>query len=342
MTYAVQASPFTLEGQKADVYFAGKPTWAWARDRLGSVVGGGKDYFPYGDEIGAATAGNVEKFGSYYRDATTGLDYADQRYFTSLSGRFLTADPIGSGLNQFAYVAGDPVNGNDPSGLSVCWVNQWLKEGDSPWMVFMKCRSDDASQNWGEWGSANGWSPTDMFSNAVLSSDYERTIGVQLDNTAAEGILAQIRYDFVNAVDTNSLSSTCTNAIGLVRQLPLPDEPIGASVSAQSLANTLRSYNLVPVEASSPFLNADGPANAVHNGDGRTIYFNSRYVQSNSWARNFGLLTHELLHAVTGGFSDTSLQRMLFPGDPSMVGASSSNITVFFTVRCGTGLQEKL
>ena len=57
---------------------------------------------------------------TYYRDQTTGLDYADQRYFAGLSGRFLTADPAGSGMNWYAYVGGDPVNFNDPEGLIPC------------------------------------------------------------------------------------------------------------------------------------------------------------------------------------------------------------------------------
>jgi hypothetical protein len=53
------------------------------------------------------------------------LDYADHRYYSSSLGRFLTADPTQDSvdltnpqsLNAFAYVLGDPVNVNDPSGL---------------------------------------------------------------------------------------------------------------------------------------------------------------------------------------------------------------------------------
>jgi RHS repeat-associated protein len=102
------------------------------QDRLGSVVARGnvkRDYFPYGDEIGGATAGNVDKFGTYMRDQTTGLDYADQRYYAgSMSGRFLTADPSGDNWrsqepkswNMYSYVDGDPINFVDPNGLATC------------------------------------------------------------------------------------------------------------------------------------------------------------------------------------------------------------------------------
>jgi RHS repeat-associated protein len=113
-----------------------------AMDRLGSVrwrrnldtgVTATFDYWPYGQEKPQATAQEREKFGTYYRDAT-GLDYADQRYYASTSGRFLTADPYeGSGRvedpqswNRYAYVEGDPVNRRDPSGLYMAW---W----EEPW-----------------------------------------------------------------------------------------------------------------------------------------------------------------------------------------------------------------
>jgi RHS repeat-associated protein len=67
-------------------------------DRLGSVVATGlnaaftrRRYFPYGEEQ-VTTASDTEKFGTYYRDQRTNLDYADQRYYSSVYGRFLTPD----------------------------------------------------------------------------------------------------------------------------------------------------------------------------------------------------------------------------------------------------------
>jgi len=112
ITYTVPASPFALISPSENVYFGGRLIRAngisVVHDRLGSVVARGcadcatvtkHDYLPYGEEMGGSTAGNVDKFGTYHRDATTGLDYADQRYFAGLSGRFLTADPAGSGAN---------------------------------------------------------------------------------------------------------------------------------------------------------------------------------------------------------------------------------------------------
>src|SRR5277367_7087252 len=89
-------------------------------DRLGSI---GK-YYPYGQEKPSATTNGTEKFTGYFRDAETGLDYADQRYHDPGEGRFRTPDPFSGSMdpknpgswNRYAYVSGDPVNGTDPTG----------------------------------------------------------------------------------------------------------------------------------------------------------------------------------------------------------------------------------
>ncbi|MCW5980890.1 MAG: hypothetical protein KIT09_22605 [Bryobacteraceae bacterium] len=59
-------------------------------------VGGstGLRYFPYGEERGGTTAQERDKFGTYFRDGVTNLDYAQQRYYSSTAGRFLSADPL--------------------------------------------------------------------------------------------------------------------------------------------------------------------------------------------------------------------------------------------------------
>ena len=62
-------------------------------------------------------------------DASTGLDYADQRYEQPGMGRFMSPDPYGGSAsgddpgswNRYAYVGGDPVNNTDPTGL-LLWV----------------------------------------------------------------------------------------------------------------------------------------------------------------------------------------------------------------------------
>ncbi len=134
--YGQQQPRLRMVVMRANLYFGGKliarlidgEGATIVTDRLGSVVMNSTQrlqYYPYGEEKPSATAQNMEKFGTYYRDATTGLDYADQRYFASQYGRFMTPDPYrGSAAtmtpqtwNRYVYTDSDPVNGTDPSGL---------------------------------------------------------------------------------------------------------------------------------------------------------------------------------------------------------------------------------
>jgi RHS repeat-associated protein len=80
--------------------------------------------------------GNAGSFG--YQEDATGLKLLGHRYYDSSLGRFITRDPIKDGRNWYAYCGNDPVNGVDPSGLSICSV------------------LDDAWVNFSEW-----WSGTD-------------------------------------------------------------------------------------------------------------------------------------------------------------------------------------
>jgi RHS repeat-associated protein len=64
-----------------------------------------------------------DKFATYRRDSTTGLDYANHRYYATQIARFTTTDKgIASpaspqSWNRYAYASNDPVNFYDPSGL---------------------------------------------------------------------------------------------------------------------------------------------------------------------------------------------------------------------------------
>jgi RHS repeat-associated protein len=80
-------------------------------------------YYPYGEER-TSTSDGREKFGTYFRDMV-GQDYADQRYYSSINGRFWTPDAGGIktatpsnplSWNRYAYTLGDPINFNDVAG----------------------------------------------------------------------------------------------------------------------------------------------------------------------------------------------------------------------------------
>jgi RHS repeat-associated protein len=113
-----------IAGNTTSGGFGGAPGDAtFYQDRVGTDRSGGARYRPYGEEI-TSTSNDRVKFGTYIRDSATGMDYADQRYYTSAYGRFSTPDPLmGSATprnpgswNRYAYTAGDPINRTDPTG----------------------------------------------------------------------------------------------------------------------------------------------------------------------------------------------------------------------------------
>jgi RHS repeat-associated protein len=106
-------------------------------DRLGSAKynqsnNQAQSFYPYGEDRGTVEPNDELKFATYTRDAATGLDYADQRYYASNFGRMMSPDPYLSNSrgpgdpksprtwNRYTYGGNDPINLNDPSGLWEC------------------------------------------------------------------------------------------------------------------------------------------------------------------------------------------------------------------------------
>ena len=91
--------------------------------------------YPYGEQDpGICTSTNTtpHKFTSYERDAESGLDNAQARYYGSSLGRFMSPDPSGilmvgagnpQGLNLYSYVQDNPINATDPDGLDCVYIN---------------------------------------------------------------------------------------------------------------------------------------------------------------------------------------------------------------------------
>lgn len=121
--------------ERERVYFGGRligvgsgsgGTQVIVSDRLGSVVKKGTQsyrYYPYGQEIGGATANDTAQYATYTRDAWSGLDYAMNRFYKNEWGRFTSPDqgppdPANpQSWNRYSYAWSDPVNLNDPDGL---------------------------------------------------------------------------------------------------------------------------------------------------------------------------------------------------------------------------------
>ncbi|MBK8813159.1 MAG: RHS repeat protein [Acidobacteria bacterium] len=108
-------------------------------DKLGNVVSR-RDFLPFGEEIYAnSTANRTEankysltgqdsvrkRFTGYEKDAETGLDFAEARYYQNQHGRFTAVDPLlASGksanpqtFNRYTYTMNRPLILVDPTGL---------------------------------------------------------------------------------------------------------------------------------------------------------------------------------------------------------------------------------
>jgi RHS repeat-associated protein len=130
-----------IQGSQPNLYFAGKliqeQGHSVVTDRLGSVrwrdTGERSNYLPYGAEVAPPTSDQRTKFATYFRDSQ-GLDYAGQRYYSNVAGRFLTPDRGGSAhlknpisWNRYVYASDDPINRVDPSGRDDCGAD-WLSD----------------------------------------------------------------------------------------------------------------------------------------------------------------------------------------------------------------------
>ena len=124
---ALSGSIITATTTQTAVFFGAKRVAvngaAFVPDRLGSNMAG--KYYPYGEDRGTPIQNDQVKYATYTRDSATGMDYADQRYYSNQFGRFMTDDPSANSWdpanpqswNTYAHMVGDPINGNDPTGL---------------------------------------------------------------------------------------------------------------------------------------------------------------------------------------------------------------------------------
>jgi RHS repeat-associated protein len=132
---------------------------------------------PFGVELKAESTKEVtnRRFTTYERSATTGLDYAVNRFYDPQQGRFMQADPlevegitIGSpqSHNLYSYVQNDPVNSIDPLGLQNCtaygpeWICIPVPGGEGKLECFPTPGDPIVVCNEGGGGFSGGWGPT--------------------------------------------------------------------------------------------------------------------------------------------------------------------------------------
>jgi RHS repeat-associated protein len=105
---------------------------------------------PFGDgQTITGTCGDISPrhFTGKERDPESGLDNFGARYDSSSMGRFMSPDPLGGRLigpqtlNKYSYVANNPINSTDPTGLYTCKDQADCKSKQD--MAFEKARQQD-------------------------------------------------------------------------------------------------------------------------------------------------------------------------------------------------------
>ncbi|HTR35829.1 MAG TPA: RHS repeat-associated core domain-containing protein [Bryobacteraceae bacterium] len=153
----------------SDRYFGGKRLAP--QDRLGSAG----DFYPWGEAKGSNNPQDTWSYATYWRDSASGLDYANNRYYSNQYGRFMTPDPAGlqaarpdnpTSWNRYAYTAGDPANRLDPTGLDDFGFVD-IGEYDGGWYCDPICQDQET---FAEIGTYAGPTAQDMVCQALIMS----------------------------------------------------------------------------------------------------------------------------------------------------------------------------
>jgi RHS repeat-associated protein len=147
---------------------------------------------PFGTAFASESSGATNnRFTSYDRSATTGLDYAVNRHYDSGQGRFTQVDPTSmdattltnpQSFNLYTYCHNDPVNFTDPAGLVIqCYARfmvttVWNTEGQviSETWEFLGIYCIDfggGGVSDGGGGGGGGGAPSGVVNNHAQSAD---------------------------------------------------------------------------------------------------------------------------------------------------------------------------
>jgi RHS repeat-associated protein len=266
----------------------------------------------YGGEIDGG--GEVPPFFTTYEQELTALDYARARYYRSNHRRFTSPDSYrgsyrsGSpqSLNRYAYVANDPINRTDPTGL--CQVN--------PDGTMVDCGVLDTMDVWGSDGGGGGSTGGGGIfgdNGAFIPEEGAGNEGQGTPGLGGDPRPITLFLDAGRAVE--AFQGECANFInGLIGGV------LNSTGRGQYFWDFLTRYNSILYTLYSGqwgnhviFSDSDSP-NAVFTNTqwhptrsgistGWTMTFYSNYFSSpDNW--RVALILHEALHALGSGFVD--------------------------------------
>jgi RHS repeat-associated protein len=168
----------------------GNVVWSARYDSFGNCV------------IDTETIKSNLRLGGQYFDAETGLYYNWNRYYDPTLGRYLRTDPLGDGLNLYAYCFNDPISLIDPAGLCAIksgldtlggWLGTGLGEDSAMWYA-------EKFNETGSWYYAVGgcfaslWTPDTWVDTTVtLVSAGMLSAEIQTARTSAEATQIAVR-----------------------------------------------------------------------------------------------------------------------------------------------------
>jgi len=335
-------------------------------DQLGSVVKNtpsqAQAYYPWGETKGNTNPQDTWNFATYWQDSTTGLDYANNRYYSNAYGRFMTPDPYtNSGRltdpqswNRYAYTRGDPVNRYDPAGMddSTPTFTDTVWGWGDPFDGFWESMS---GANFGA-GCAAGYTEACSFAQNGITVSAQGgqggasgtvQAGMQVATQALQAVAttvfsAQCENFIDNALGSGALEvaqldaaqTTVQNAAGITTAAGATLFPNNPTLAAQQQATAnqltgISGASLSQLAAVSPTTYAWGQYT------GNTVFINNATSWA-GWGSGWALYTmlHEMLH-VAGLGGDTQIEAAfgILPATVAAVGSTS--ITIKLASECG-------
>jgi RHS repeat-associated protein len=325
-------------GKRVGISAPGQGTAGFVQDRLGSS---GK-YYPYGEARGLVPQDAVG-FATYTNDSATGLEYADQRYYASNFGRFMSPDPYDGSANtssphshnRYTYAGDDPVNSSDPSGLmsptgTLCNLGGTYYSGEYCDFVLGELNGPGMGYFMSPFGRA-------------LSVIYKATVAF-LDKTS----FSQNCLNDIAAVAAQSPNGANITIGTIQAALATTDyyNGIGSTESQSDLyPNSPQAAAVVAQQSiGSDFSNPKELVTAVTALGGDSMWINPNMIKGMSLRMAEGFLMHEMFHEL--GLTDDQIGAALHAIDPSInpnANGQWTNTQQFsnkFTKDCFSGKQN--